>query len=215
MCAVGEGTSPGADLEVGAPPKSNIAHLTSNIRNPTMPIFIALLRGINVGGNNPLPMKSLVAILEALGAKNARTYIQSGNAVFQSAEKNAATLAARLSAEIKRLHGFEPRVLLLSAEALRTAIAANPFPEGEAEGKTLHLGFLAEAPAAPDLEKLERLRLPSERYELVGKVFYLHAPEGIGRSKMAASIEKCLGVPMTDRNWNTVMKLNEMIDQQN
>ena len=78
-----------------------------------MKTYIALFRGINVGGNNVLPMKELVARLESIGAQNVKTYIQSGNAVFQSQETNASLLQNKISAAIKKSHGFEPQVFLL------------------------------------------------------------------------------------------------------
>ena len=179
-----------------------------------MTTCIALLRGINVGGKNSLPMKTLTAILEELGAKSVKTYIQSGNAVFQSAEKNASKLSTLLSEGIREKQGFEPAVLILTREALVKAMASNPIPEAEADATGLHLGFLASVPKSPNLEKLESLRIASERFQLIGSVFYLHAPDGVGRSKLAAASEKLLGVPMTDRNWNTVCKLRELAEHQ-
>jgi uncharacterized protein (DUF1697 family) len=175
-----------------------------------MNTYIALFRGINVGGKNSLPMKELVALLGNMGAKSVRTYIQSGNAVFQSAEKNPSQLPKTLAAEIKKRHGFEPYILILEVEAIKRAIAENPFPEAEADPNSLHLGFLASRPKSPNLEKLSNLKKESERFHLSDGVFYLHAPEGVGRSKLAASSEKLLGVPMTDRNWRTVCKVMEM-----
>ena len=175
-----------------------------------MNIYIALFRGINVGGRNSLPMKELVAIIEKLGGKKIKTYIQSGNAVFQSAEKNLSQLSKRLTAEIQERRGFEPHVLILEIDALEKAIAGNPFPEAEADPTSLHLGFLASVPETPNLQKLDSLRQASERFHLSERVFYLHAPEGVGRSRLAASAEKLLGVPMTDRNWRTVCKIREM-----
>ncbi|MEW5975079.1 MAG: DUF1697 domain-containing protein [Acidobacteriota bacterium] len=175
-----------------------------------MKTYVALFRGINVGGKNALPMKELAALLEGLGARQVRTYIQSGNAVFQAAEKNLARLARQLPTEIQMRHGFQPQVFLLSLAALRRAMANNPFPEAEADPGSLHLGFLAAAPKNPDLEKLNSLKKGSERFHLDDGVFYLHAPEGVGRSKLAASAEKLLGVAMTDRNWRTVCKISEL-----
>jgi uncharacterized protein (DUF1697 family) len=175
-----------------------------------MKTYIALFRGINVGGNNILPMKELKALLENLDLQSVRTYIQSGNVVFQSEEENAARLSRKISAEIKKSHGFEPQVLLLRIEEMEKAIEANPFPEAESEPKTLHVNFLAAVPENPDLKALEGLRKENERFELKGNIFYLHAPDGIGRSKLAANAEKLLGVPMTARNWRTVSKIMEM-----
>lgn len=176
-----------------------------------MHTYIALLRGINVGGKNSLPMKDLKSILEILGASNVKTYIQSGNVVFQSALKDdISSFSKRLGIEIRERHGFEPQILVIGLAEVETAMMNNPFPEAESEPSSLHLGFLASAPENPDLEKLESLKKESERFCLIDNIFYLHAPEGVGRSKIAASSEKLLGVPMTDRNWNTVCKLKEM-----
>lgn len=175
-----------------------------------MTTLIALLRGINVVGNNKLPMKALSALLTEMGLHDVRTYIQSGNVVFRCDQKNKAALAAKISSAVEVQHGFAPRVLLLDAAELREAIAVNPFPEATADPKSLHLFFLADVPQHPDLNSLEAIRTDSERYKLAGKVFYLHTPEGFGPSKLAARVEKLLGVPTTARNWNTVRKLAEM-----
>lgn len=172
--------------------------------------YIALFRGVNVGGKGRLPMKELAALLEDLGARNVRTYIQSGNAVFESAEQDQAKLAGKIAAEVRKHHGFEPHVFVMGVEALEAAIAGNPFPEAVDDPSKLHLGFLDSVPETPDMDKLESLRKESERFRLIGSVFYLHAPEGVGRSRLAANAEKLLGVPMTDRNWRTVCKLNEL-----
>ncbi len=179
----------------------------------SMNTFIALLRGINVGGKNSLPMKDLVVVLEGIGARNIKTYIQSGNVVFRSVEKDFSKLSKKLTAEVKKRRGFEPHVLILPLDAMDEAIARNPFPDAESEPSSLHLGFLAATPKNPDLGKLESLKKRSERFRLVGSVFYLHAPEGIGRSKLAAGAEKLLGVPMTDRNWRTVCKIRELANE--
>ncbi|NVN90991.1 MAG: DUF1697 domain-containing protein [Desulfuromonadales bacterium] len=171
---------------------------------------IALLRGINVGGNNSLSMKEFIVILEDIGARNIKTSIQSGNAVFQSAEMSFSQLSQQITAEIKKRHGFEPFVLIIGREALEKAMAENPFPEAESDPASLHLAFLATTPKTLDLKKLDSLKKESERFYVSESVFYLHAPEGIGRSKLAAGIEKILGVPMTDRNWRTLCKIREM-----
>jgi uncharacterized protein (DUF1697 family) len=162
-----------------------------------------------VGGRHSLPMKELVSILQDLGCRNVATYIQSGNAVIES-DQAAEKLAENISAAIMKHRGFAPRVLLLGAQELERAIAANPFPEGESDPKSLHLGFLSERPEAPDLAKLEALRSPTERFQLIGRVFYLHAPDGIGKSKLAERSETILGVAMTDRNWRTVTMMSGM-----
>ena len=178
-----------------------------------MTVYIALFRGINVGGKNLLPMKELVAVLEGLGARDVTTYIQSGNAVFVSSAKDTARLSQSVSREVGKRRGFEPRVLLLTADDLARATRKNPFPEAATNPKALHAGFLASKPVKPNLKALESLRSGSERFRLIDRVFYLHAPDGIGRSKLASNAERLLGVPMTDRNWRTVCRLLEMAQQ--
>jgi len=175
-----------------------------------MKTYIALFRGINVGGNNILPMKELVVVLENLGADSVKTYIQSGNAVFQHESENVSGLSSRISAAIKESHGFEPRVLLLDLVEMEKAMASNPFPAAESEPKTLHLYFLASAPQNPDLKMLDSLKKADEQFKLIDNVFYLHTPDGIGRSKLAERAEKALGVAATARNWRTVSKIMAM-----
>lgn len=166
--------------------------------------WVALLRGINVGGRNPLPMRDLTAALEGLGAQGVRTYIQSGNAVFTAAIDDATRFARDLGNAIGEGHGFVPEVLVLPVAVLAAAMRDNPFPEAESDPKSLHLFFLAQEPVTADHGRLEALCAESERFELIGRVFYLHAPDGIGRSKLAAGAEKALGVACTGRNWRTV-----------
>ena len=175
-----------------------------------MKTYIALLRGINVGGKNALPMKELVAMLESIGAQNIKTYVQSGNAVFQIEETRAPTLSSTISSTIKKRRGFEPRVLLLELEQLQKVVESNPFPEAETEPKSLHLHFLASVPNNPDFDALESIKTDRERFLLEDGVFYLHAPDGIGRSKLAANAERLLGVSITGRNWRTVCKVLSM-----
>ena len=176
-----------------------------------MTTLIALLRGINILGNNKLPMKVLSALLTDMGLREVQTYIQSGNVVFRCDSRKKATLAAKITTAIKAQHGFAPHVLLLEAAELKKAMAGNPFAEAVTIPKSLHLFFLDEAPQQANLNALNAIKTDSERYELAGKVFYLHTPDGFGTSKLAARAEKLLGVPATARNWNTVCKLTEMI----
>jgi uncharacterized protein (DUF1697 family) len=172
-----------------------------------MKTYIALLRGVNVGGNNKLPMRELVPVLQAIGLQNVRTYIQSGNVVFQSEGADPAVLSADITAAIRSSHGFAPYALVLDYAALRAAAMANPFPEGEAEPKTLHLFFLDGRPRRFDTDALDRLRASNERYALIDQVFYLHAPDGIGRSKLAENAGKGWDVNITARNWRTVSEV--------
>jgi uncharacterized protein (DUF1697 family) len=182
--------------------------------------WVALLRGVNVGGKNKLPMKELSAEFEALGFENVRTYIQSGNVVFCSprakkelAAPSAAAIATSIAGSIKNKFGFQPGVIVLSKEELARAAASNPYSEAESEleGRALHLFFLdippTDTPRKMDARSLDAVKRPTERWQVVGSIFYLHAPEGFGTSKLAARAERCLGVPATARNWRTVSEL--------
>ncbi|MEN8376373.1 MAG: DUF1697 domain-containing protein [Gemmatimonadota bacterium] len=173
---------------------------------------IVLLRGINVGGHGRLPMDELTRILQELGLEDIATYIQSGNAVGRMVGAPSPTLGEDIASAVQERRGFRPQVLVLAVDRLHEAIDANPFPEAAADPKSLHLWFLAEEPSSPDMESLARVASASERFRLAGDVFYLHAPDGVGRSKLAASVEKFLGVAATARNWRTVQKLREMAE---
>ena len=176
-----------------------------------MKSYIALIRGINVGGRNSLPMKELVALFQSLGYQNVLTYIQSGNVVFQSHKSLGASDSGNIANAILDLKGFEPRVMLVNAETFKSAIEENPFPTDNP--KALHFFFLESQPEEPNLDRLMSLKAESERFELGKFGFYLYTPDGMGRSKLASAVEKALGVAVTARNWNTVDKLASMLTQ--
>jgi uncharacterized protein (DUF1697 family) len=182
-----------------------------------METWIALLRGVNVGGNNKLPMKSLVAELESIGLSDVKTYIQSGNVVLRCPAARASKLGSEIATAISEKFGFEPKVMLINAKELTKAKKANPFPEAvdEMEGRTLHFFFLASVPKTVDKDRLEAVRRPSERWQIKGAVFYLHTPEGFGDSKLATQVEKILGVSVTARNLRTVNALLELAESAN
>jgi len=175
-----------------------------------MNTYIALFRGINVGGRNKLPMRELVVILESLGLQNVKTYIQSGNIVFQNDDQSIKEISERMSQAVNESHGFLPKTIILHLEELENALESNPYPEAENEPKSLHLYFLASEPQNPNLDTLEKLKQDNERFAIKGKVFYLHAPDGIGRTRLAARAEKALGVTVTARNWRSVARIFEM-----
>jgi uncharacterized protein (DUF1697 family) len=175
-----------------------------------MQTWIALFRGINVGGRHIVPMKTLVTCLEKNGCCDVKTYIQSGNAVFRSKQSDAELLSVQLGKAMAKTFGFEPRVMLLTEAQLAKAAAGNPFPGAASEPKSVHLFFLAEKPEKPDLAALEALKAEHEAFALKGKVFYLHTPRGFGTSKLAERAMGKLGVEATARNWRTVTTVLEM-----
>ncbi|HUR21148.1 MAG TPA: DUF1697 domain-containing protein [Vicinamibacterales bacterium] len=176
-----------------------------------MNTYIALLRGINVGGANRLPMSALKTLLERQGCADVRTYIQSGNVILTSPIASAATLATQITAAIRKSHGFEPHVLLLTPRELRNAASANPFTQADEHPQGLHLFFLDGAPRKADLHAIEALKTNTESFALKGNVFYLYAPDGVGRAQLAGRVERLLGVVATARNWNTVTRLLGMV----
>ena len=176
-----------------------------------MDTYVALLRGINVGGSHMVKMADLKRLMEECGCADVRTYIQSGNSVFRSAASDVSRLEKKIAGAIAKSHGFEPRVLVLAGAELKRAAAANPFPEAAREPKTVHLFFLGAKPAKPDLKAIEALKAKTERFALKGRVFYMHTPEGLGKSKLATRAERLLGVDATARNWSTVTALLEMV----
>jgi uncharacterized protein (DUF1697 family) len=176
-----------------------------------MKTWIALLRGINVGGNNILPMKDLRQLLQREGFGEAKTYIQSGNCVFQSELTDPHEIENKISVAIEHSFGFIPGVLVLDVSELRHAIDANPYLQAAEDPKSVHLYFLGVPANEPDLEALERVLSSTEQYTLTEHVLYLHAPDGIGRSKFAAQVEQKLGVATTARNFRTALKIAELL----
>ena len=173
--------------------------------------YIVLLRGINVGGNNILPMKELVEILEGIGCTNIRTYIQSGNVVVESNKKKD-QMCRDIKSEILKVKDIEIDPIVLSLGDFESAVRGNSF--NTENGKLLHLFFLSGDSSSPELSVLEKYKSASEEYELKGRVLYLYAPDGIGRSKFITKVQKAMGVPVTARNWNTVQKLISLAGMQ-
>ncbi|MDA1074805.1 MAG: DUF1697 domain-containing protein [Proteobacteria bacterium] len=175
-----------------------------------MQASIALLRGINVGGRNVLTMAALKETFEQLGCTDVQTYIQSGNVVFQTAD--LARLKRKLPESLNRQIGTTPEVIYVSATEWRNVVNANPFPEATRDPKTVHAFFLQDTPDI-DPKSLDALKSKSEAWRIVGDVFYLYAPDGVGRSRLANRAEATLGVATTARNWRTITRLLAMVDQ--
>ncbi|WP_339722702.1 DUF1697 domain-containing protein [uncultured Paraglaciecola sp.] len=175
--------------------------------------WIVLLRGINVGGKNIVPMKQLADMLLGLGCQNVHTYIQSGNVLLQNSESNAQVLSEKIANEMLQTFGFQPHILLLTLAQFEQAATNNPFPNAQSNPKTLHMFFLAEPARNLDFDAMKCIKKDNESFELIEDVFYLHAPDGIGRSKLAAKAEKLLAVATTARNWKTVSQLLTLANQ--
>ena len=170
----------------------------------SMSNFVVLLRGINVGGKNRLPMKELITLLESNGFDNVKTYIQSGNLVLASPENPETKIQSLIESEF----GFSVDVSAVSASDFDNLVTKNPY--AQEQGNLVHYYFCRTAPKIDSARVMKYLDA-SEQYTLEGNLFYLYAPNGIGRSKLVANIEQCLGVSATGRNMNTVNKLVTML----
>lgn len=172
-------------------------------------IHVALLRGINVGGHNPIAMSELRELVENLGFTSVTTLLQSGNLVFQSDETSAAALEQRLELETARRLGVSVDYLVRSAAEWKKVVARNPFSD-EATSDPGHLVvmFLKTVPSGKDVEDLQASVQGPEIIRRDGKHLYIVYPDGIGRSKLTGTrIEQRLDSRGTARNWNTVLKL--------
>lgn len=173
-------------------------------------MHVALLRGVNVGGKNRLPMKELAALFEAAGCTGVRTYIQSGNVVFRADARTAKGLAGTVEAAITRRFGFTAPVVLRRADALDAVLHRNPFLAEGVDPVALHVAFLAEPPAAARVKALDPQRSPPDRFAVRGAEVYLCCPNGMGRSKLTTAwLDASLATTSTVRNWNTVRTLAE------
>ncbi len=169
--------------------------------------YILLLRGINVGGHNKLPMQALKTLLASFGLSDVVTYIQSGNVVFRAEVAGTEALASRISESIEQANGFAPAVMIIPYQTFRQLSDDNPFPQAEHDPKSVHLYFLAKTVDSAEIDRLDQLKGETEAYKLTDGCFYLYAPDGVYKSKLARGAEKALGVETTARNWSTVSKL--------
>ncbi|MEV7413824.1 DUF1697 domain-containing protein [Streptomyces sp. NPDC089919] len=175
--------------------------------------FVALLRGINVGGRRKVPMAQLRALLEGLGYDGVRTYLQSGNAVFTAAEPDADAVRVELERAIEAEFGFAVPCVVVDGRYLRAVVAACPFPAAELEGKQLHATFLSRQPEPERLAGLDPAAFAPEDFRLGDRVLYLYAPDGLGRSKLGEALHRpavLKGIDWTSRNWNSVLALVEL-----
>lgn len=175
---------------------------------------IAMLRGVNVGGNKRIKMERLRALCRSLGLANPQTLLQSGNVVFDAGTRSAETVRTSLEAAIEAEFAFRAAVLIREAVEMAAAIGLNPF-EREAIDDPSHLlvMFLQAAPAGDAVERLRAGHVGPEKIAVRGREAFLYYPAGIGRSKLTnAVLEKGLGVSGTARNWHTATRLLAMAE---
>jgi uncharacterized protein (DUF1697 family) len=177
-----------------------------------MPIYIAMLRGINVGGHKKIKMEQLRASLEAMGLEQVKTYIQSGNVVFKTGRGSAAALSKKIEAAILRDFGHSVSVIARTADELDRTIAANPFlKEPNVDPEKLHVMFLSEEPALSALEKLQSLTMAPDQFRSLGRELHFYLPNGVAESVlMKKPVDRILAVATTTRNWRTVNAVRQI-----
>ena len=189
----------------------NKANMSIDSRSNATGVTIALLRGINVGGKNRLPMKELAALFVDAGCDDVRTYIQSGNVVFRTGSTEGEDISTVISASILSRLGYQIPVITRTAREFQEIVQANPFVEAGAEADKLHVMFLAELPDSANVEALDPDRSPGDEFAVMGREIYLHCPNGVARSKLTNSyFDSRLSTTSTTRNWRTTLKLLEL-----
>jgi uncharacterized protein (DUF1697 family) len=169
--------------------------------------YVALLRGINVGGKNALPMQELARMFCEAGCDDVQTYIQSGNVIFRCGPA-AAKLPGRISSQIETNFGYRVPVIMRTAEQMAAVIKNNPFVPAGIDHKWLHVYFLANQPGARAVASLDPARSAPDTFRVRGSEIYLHLPNGMGRSKLTnAYFDSKLATTSTARNWSTILKL--------
>ena len=174
-----------------------------------MPAIISMLRGVNVGGHNKIKMDALRKLYESLKLKSPQTYVQSGNVIFLSDEKNLSLLSQRIQDGIHRKFGFRPNVVLRTSSEFRNALAKNPFAARRGlDPSKLLVTFLASEPGQQVRENLLNFDTRGEELHIEGSELYIYFSNGVGQSKLSwPLLEKTLRIPFTSRNWNSVTKM--------
>ncbi|MBY0471975.1 DUF1697 domain-containing protein [bacterium] len=176
--------------------------------------YIALVRGINVGGKT-VKMAVLKEIFEDLGYEKIRTYVQSGNVVFEAGKASPDFIAGKIEKEILKKLGMTVPVLVQTPSDLKKVIVTNPFLKKRGVDPTkLHVTFLSGKFSKIGMAKFERVKAGKDQYELLGHVIYLHCPTGYGKTKFNNTfVERALATEATTRNWRTVNALYEMASE--
>jgi len=177
-------------------------------------VFVALLRGINVGGKNKLPMAELAGLFEEAGCQDVRTYIQSGNVVYRAGTHLVKAVPRSVAAAIEQRYGYSVPVVTRSAAELSAIVAENPFllrtGDEAVDPKSLHVAFLQDKPTASRVRELDPDRSPPDEFVLSGREVFLHCPNGLARTKLTnAWLDSKLKTVSTVRNWKTVGVLAE------
>ena len=180
-----------------------------------MPVLISMLRGVNVGAHNRIKMGPLCALYESLKLEGARSYVQSGNVVFRTKEKNPAQIAKKIQDAIEKTFACRTAVILRTTDELRKTIAANPFAgRPDVEPGKLLVTFLAAEPGRDAPATLAGLKAHPEELHLKGRELYIYFPNGAGKTKLPWSqVERLMKVTGTARNWNSVTALLRIAEE--
>lgn len=176
-----------------------------------MPVYVAMIRGINVGGHKIVRMAELRKSCETAGLEKVQTYVQSGNVIFKASRGTAESVSRKIEGVILADFGHAVTVITRIAAAINSVLASNPFLQQKGTDLArLYVTFLSAEPAKPAVKKLLELRTPPEDFRPIGREIYLHLPS-LGNSQWGRiPLERLLGVRATTRNWNTIQKLCEM-----
>lgn len=177
-----------------------------------MPVLISFLRGINVGGHSIIKMDQLRKLYLSLKLSDPQTYVQSGNVIFQTEERDLKRVGAQIQSAIQKQFGCCPAVILRSRAQLRAVVARNPFfGRPNIDPAKLLVSFLAGKPAANAQTALSSIAIGPEELHLIGHELYIYFPDGAGKSKLPWSrLDKLLQTTGTARNWNSVNKILEL-----
>ena len=180
-----------------------------------MPVLVAMLRGVNLGAHNRIKMDALRDLCGSLDLLDVQTYVQSGNIVFRTKERNLSALAKKIRSGIEKKFGFSPEIILRSTSDLRNVIAKNPFAEmKDIEPGKLLVDFLSSEPSTDACKSVRAIKTDPEKLHIDGREMYIYFPNGAGRSKLSwPALEKILKTPGTARNWNSVTKLLAMAEE--
>ena len=174
--------------------------------------YVALLRGINVGGKNKLPMDTLRSLVEECGGRNVRSYIQSGNVVFTSSPAVASKMPNALQARIASDCSLNVPVVVRSRTEIAEVVKEGPFHSKAPEIKFVHVMFLADTPSSSQIETIDESRFPGDVFAVIGNRIHVWFPNGTARSKFtAAYIDRVLQTTSTMRNWNTVCAIANLL----
>jgi len=174
-------------------------------------VHVALLRGVNVGGANRLPMRDLAEMFRDAGCADVRTYIQSGNVVFAASATLARRVPSVVGAAIRSRFGFDTPLLVRTGAELANVVGRNPFLKAGADPATLHVAFLRDQPDKAQVASLDPDVSPPDEFRVSGREIYLRCPDGVARSRLTAPyFDTRLKTVSTARNWRTVLALLEM-----